>query len=60
MLILTNVNILDRDIVFDARESFSSGFGKNLVISGADMSSSIHVANRKKGISITGKGQTKG
>ena len=40
------------DIGFDARGSFSlsddSEFGKNVVKIGADMSSSVHVDNRKK------------
>ena len=38
-------------IGFDARESFSlsddSGFGKKLLIFGADISSTMHVNNRK-------------
>ena len=46
-LILININILD-----DARESFllSDGtwFGKNIIIYGVDLSSTVHVDNRKK------------
>ena len=51
-------------IGFDACGSFSlpdgSGFGKNLIIFGADMSSSAHVNNRKKDILILGKDSTPG
>ena len=46
-LILIKINILD-----DARESFflSNGtwFGKNIIIYGVDLSSTVHVDNRKK------------
>ena len=38
-------------IGFDRRSSFSfpsSGFGQNVLISGADMSSSAHIDNKKK------------
>ena len=49
-------------IGFDESRSFSlsddSGFGKNLIISGADMSSSVHVDNKKKDILILVKGVT--
>ena len=45
-------------IGFDARGSLSlsevSGFGKNVIIFGADMSSSVHVDNRKKDNLICG------
>ena len=46
-------------IGFDARRSFSlsdsSKFGKNVIIFGADMSSSVHFDNRKNYILILGK-----
>ena len=49
-------------IGFGARKTFSlsdcSGFGKNVIIFGADMSSSVHVDNRKKDVFILGKGLT--
>ena len=48
---------------FDARGSFSlnsGGFGKSLVIFGADMGSSAHIDNKKKDILILGKGPTDG
>ena len=35
--------------------SGSSGFGKNVIIFGVDMSSSVHADNRKKDILILGK-----
>ena len=39
------------DIGFDRKESFSfpsGGYGQNVIIFGADMSSSIHIDNKKK------------
>ena len=48
-------------IGFDRKSSFSfpSGeFGQNVIIFGVDMSSSVHVDNKKKDILILGKGPT--
>ena len=48
---------------FDRKPSFSfpgSGFGQNVLIFGADMSSSVHVDNKKKDILVLGKGPTQG
>ena len=36
------------------------GFGQNVIIFGADTSSSVHVDNKKKDILILGSGQTQG
>ena len=50
-------------IGFDRRSSFSfpgGGFGQNVLILGADMSSYSHIDNRKKDISVLGKGPTQG
>ena len=50
-------------IGFDRRSSFSfhgGGFGQNVIISGADMSSSIHIDNKKKDILVLGRGPTQG
>ena len=50
-------------IGFDWRSSFSfpsGGFGQNVLIFGADMSSSIHIDNKKKDILVLGKGPTQG
>ena len=50
-------------IGFDRRSSFSfpnGGFGQNVLIFGADMSSSIHIDNKKKDILVLGKGPTQG
>ena len=50
-------------IGFDRRSSFSfpSGrFGQNILIFGADMSSSAHINNKKKDILVLGKGPTQG
>ena len=50
-------------IGFDRRGSFSfpgGGFGQNVIIFGVDMSSSVHVDNKKKDILILGKGPTQG
>ena len=50
-------------IGFDRRSSFSfrrSGFGQNVLIFGADVSSSAHIDNKKKDILVLGKGPTQG
>ena len=50
-------------IGFDRRGSFSfpgGGFGQNVIIFGADMSSSAHIDNKKKDILVLGKGPTQG
>ena len=46
-------------IGFDRRSSFSfssGGFGQNVLIFGADMSTSIHIDNKKKDILVLGRG----
>ena len=48
-------------IGFDRKSSFSfpgGGFGQNVLIFGADMSSSVHIDNKKKDILLLGKGPT--
>ena len=48
---------------FDIKGTFSfsaSGFGKNIIIFGADMSSSVHVDSKKEDILILGEGPTQG
>ena len=49
---------------FDSLGSFASsdgsGFGKNVIIFGADMSSSMHIANKNKSILILGKSPADG
>ena len=50
-------------IGLDEKTSFSfsgSGFGQNVIIFGVDMSSSLHVDNKRKGILILGSGPTQG
>ena len=50
-------------IGFDRKSSFSfpgGGFGQNVTLFGAGMSSSVPVDNKKKDISILGKGPTQG
>ena len=50
-------------IGFDRRSSFSfpsSGFGQNMLIFGADMSTSIHIDNKKKDILALGRRPTQG
>ena len=37
-----------------------SGFGKNLIIFGTDMSSSLHIHNKKEDFLILGKGRVDG
>ena len=51
------------DIGFDTRSSFlfpGGGFGQDILIFGADMSSSPHIDNKKRDILVLGKGQTQG
>ena len=51
------------EIGFDRRSSFSfpgGGFGQNILIFGAGMSSSAHIDNKKKDILVLGKGPTQG
>ena len=51
------------DIGFDRRSSlsFTGGeFGQNVLIFGADMSTSIHIDNKKKDILVLGRGPTQG
>ena len=48
-------------IFFDRKSSFlflSGGFGQNVLIFGADMSSSAHIDNNKKDILVLAKGPT--
>ena len=40
--------------------SFGNGFGRNCIIFGVDMSSSVHVDNKKNDILILSKGPTQG
>ena len=50
-------------IGFNRRSSFlfcGGGFGQNVLIFGADMSSSAHIDNKKKDILVLGKGPTQG
>ena len=50
-------------IGFDRRSSFSfpsGGFGQNVLIFSADMSTSIHIDNKKKDILVLGRGSTQG
>ena len=50
-------------IGFDRKSSFSfpgGGFGQNVLIFGADMSSSAHIDNKKNDILVLGKGPTQG
>ena len=50
-------------IGFDGKGFYShpsGGTGRNVIIFGADMSSSVHVDNKGKGILILGKGPTQG
>ena len=50
-------------IGFDRKSSFSfpgGGMGQNVIIFGADTSSSAHVDNQKKDILFLGKGPTQG
>ena len=45
-------------IEFDGHGSFATGFGRNLIIFGVEMSSSTKIHNRKKDNLVLGKGPT--
>ena len=45
---------------FDRKGKISVGFGRPYIIFGVDMSSSVHVDNKKKDILILGDGSTQG
>ena len=47
---------------FDRKGTFSvgSGFGRNCIIFGVDMSSSVHLDNKKKDILVLGRRPTQG
>ena len=50
-------------IGFDRRSSFSfpgGGFGQNVLTFEVDMSSSVHIDNKKRDILVLGKGPTQG
>ena len=47
-------------ITFDSHLLFSTDWGKNVIIFGVDMSSSVHTDNENKDILIFGKGPTQG
>ena len=49
------------DLIWRPSFSFpSGGFGHNVLIFGADMSTSIHIDDKKKDILVTGRGPTQG
>ena len=52
------INILG----FDRKGTFSfvNGFDRNCIIFGVDVSSSVHVDNKKKDILVLGEGSTQG
>ena len=58
MLILINTCILD--MVLDLMWIGTGGFGKNVIIFEVDVSSSVHVDDKKKDILILGEGPTQG
>ena len=63
MLILISIFILVVELHLIYKEKFSlrnGSFGRNVIIFGADMSSSVHVDNKIKDILILFEGQTQG
>ena len=54
---------LGYDTGFDSRETFlfpDGSFAQNVIIFGADMSSSVHIDNKTKDILVLGEGPTQG
>ena len=60
MLILINTNILITGFGRSNVYSVGNEFGRNVIISGVDMSSSVPVENKGKDISVLGKDPTQG
>ena len=63
MPILISTNILDTKLdcyCLGNVYSFSNGFGRNVIIFGVDMSSSVYGDNKGKDILIFGKGPMQG
>ena len=63
MLALKKCKYSGFGIGFDIRSSFSfpsGGFGQNVLNFGADMSSSIHIDNKKKDMLVLRRGPTQG
>ena len=61
LLISTNIQAMVLDLMEKQLFAFPNGsFGQNVIIFGADMSSSIHVDNKKNYILILGEGITQG
>ena len=59
ILISMGTVVMELDLIGDKVFSFpSGGFGQNILIFWADMSSSAHIDNKKKGILVLGKGPT--
>ena len=55
------IQVMESDLIEDHFFSFpGGGFGQNVLIFGADMSSSTHIDNKKKDILVLGKGPTQG
>ena len=53
--------VTELDLIEDQALQFPGvGFGQNVLIFGADMSSSAHIDNKKKDILVLGKGPTQG
>ena len=60
MLILINILIQDMKLDLILVQIPNFDWGENVIIFGADMSSSVHANNKNKDILILGKGQTQG
>ena len=59
ILISMGTVVMELDLIGDKVFSFpSGGFGQNILIFWADMSSSAHIDNKKKDILVLGKGPT--
>ena len=58
-MISTDILVMEWDLIEEEVFSFpGGGFGINVIIFGVDMSSSVHVDNKKKAILILGKDPT--
>ena len=53
-----DILVMELDLIENQVSFPRGGFGQNVLIFGADMSSSAHIDNKKKDILVLGKGPT--
>ena len=56
----TKILDMELDLIKKEEFSFGNGFGRNCIIFWVDMTSSVHVDNKKNNILVLGEGTTQG